>query len=294
MSGTVRVLFTDAAHSGPAPQVILQFERAPSGETFLARRFVTYPFFLTAPFRLDRDPAGMLTTILQSVSGGIYEHEQLALSFAAAPGAQAHCTTQSATVVHAMPNGGQAAQVVNISAAAASFVEYLPDPVVLFPTAHFHSVLQVVAAEEATVLFSDAFVVHDPEAQGRPFGSLSYETRVQRPDGRLLGVDRFTITGEEMSLASPTVQQEYTGHGTFWVLAPHSCTALLPALRAAIAGITGLYAGVSTLPGNAGVWARLLARDAVALQKGLQGLWTSARRVLTGAEPANRRKAAWE
>ena len=77
------MLSSDIVHSSPTPQVILRFESTPSGETFLARRFVTYPFFLTAPFRLDRTPAGMVTTILQSVSGGVYEREQLALSLTA-------------------------------------------------------------------------------------------------------------------------------------------------------------------------------------------------------------------
>src|SRR5262249_39964221 len=153
----------------------LRFESAPSGATFLARRFVTYPFFLTTPFRLDHVPAGMLTTILQSVSGGIYERERLALSFTVARNAHAHCTTQSATVVHSMSPEQEANQLVTIHAASGSFVEYLPDPLILFPDASLRTALHVEVEDDATVIFSDAFLSHDPDARDRQFRSLFSE-----------------------------------------------------------------------------------------------------------------------
>src|SRR5262249_26321624 len=154
--------------------------------TFAARRFVTYPFFLTTPFYLDSTPSGMLTTILQSVSGGIYEGERLTLTFTAEADAQAHCTTQSATVVHSMSEVGVASQTVAIYAAAGSLVEYLPDPLVLFPMASLRTSVQVVAEENATVIVADAFLSHDPTNQGRTFHILFSETLLYRPDRQLV------------------------------------------------------------------------------------------------------------
>jgi urease accessory protein len=270
-------------------QVDLQFACAPSGETFLARRFVTYPFFLTAPFRLDRAPAGMLTTILQSVSGGIYEHEQLALSLIAEGKAQVHCTTQSATVVHSMSAGGEASQLFTLYAANGSFVEYLPDPLILFPEARLQAALHVAVEEGATAIMSDAFLSHDPEDQGRPFGSLFNETLVRHPDGHLLCADRFNITGGEMILAS----SGYNAQGTVWILTSQHHKELLSVLRETLASIVGLYAGVSALPNSAGVVSRFLATDTVALSKGLHAAWVAARYVLTGEEPRSRRKVGW-
>ena len=66
--------------SRDGPQAALRFERDPSGRTFLARQFTTYPFFCAAPFHLDRAPRGMLTAILQSSAGGLYEGERLGVA----------------------------------------------------------------------------------------------------------------------------------------------------------------------------------------------------------------------
>jgi len=283
------MLSSNTAHSTLTPQVALRFACAPSGETFLRRRFVTYPFFLTAPFRLDRIPSGMLTTILQSVSGGIYERERLALLLTAERNAQVHCTTQSATVVHSMPNGGEASQLVTIYAANGSFVEYLPDPLILFPDARLQTALHVVVEEGATVIMSDAFLSHDPEDKDLPFCSLLSETLVHHTDGRLLCADRFNITGEEVLLAS----SGYNAQGTVWILTSQLHEELLSALRKTLANIAGLYAGVSALPNNVGVVSRFLATDTVVLSKGLRAAWVAARYVLTEEEPQSRRKTAW-
>src|SRR5215472_2790399 len=137
MSAPDAVAVPPAARRSPAesvaPQVAIRFERDPAGRTFLARQFTTYPFFCAAPFHLDRVPHGMLTAILQSSSGGLYEAERLALSIDVEEGAAAHVATQGATVAHAMPHGGEARHEARIHAAAGSLVEYLPDPLILLP-----------------------------------------------------------------------------------------------------------------------------------------------------------------
>jgi urease accessory protein len=231
----------------------------------------------------------MLTTILQSVSGGIYEQERLALSLVAGKNAQVHCTTQSATVVHSMPSGGEASQLVTIHVANGAFVEYLPDPLILFPGARLRTALRVTVEEGATAMVSDAFLSHDPEDQGRPFCLLCNETLVRRRDGHLLCADRFNITGEEVVLAS----SGYNAQGTVWLLTSQRHDELLLALRKTLTSILGLYAGVSILPNRAGVVSRFLAADAVALSKGLHAAWVATRYVLIGEEPQSRRKMAW-
>jgi urease accessory protein len=232
----------------------------------------------------------MLTAILQSVSGGMYEREHLTLSLTAEAKAQVHCTTQSATVVHSMSDGGEASQTVTLHAAKGSFVEYLPDALILFPNAGLRTSLHVEVEDDATVIFSDAFLTHDPKAQGRSFRSLHSETVMQHVNGRRLCVDRFEITGEELRLAFAG----YNAQGTMWIHSSRHGEELLSGLRKRLESILGIYAGVSSLPYNAGVWVRLLAVDGVALHKGLHAAWMIARRVLTGEEPQSRRKTGWE
>jgi len=276
-----------------SPQLALHFEHDLAGRTFLARQFVTYPFFLTQPFYLDETLPGMPSLILQSVSGGLYQDERLAMSVTAEVGAQVHCTTQSATVVHSMAEHRHASQVVTISAAEDALVEYLPGPVILFPHANLRTTLDIVLAPSATVMVSDAFLVHDPAAQSRRFGSLLSATSVRRPDGRLLCRDRLQVTGDERTLAAPGVLHHFQAQGTVWVLSSSPTIELLEGLRAALNGVSGLYAGASTLPNQAGVWARLLASDALVLHRGFSAAWSAVRRVLTGRGLEGRRTVGW-
>lgn len=274
-------------------QLALHFACDPAGGTFLARQFVTYPFFLTQPFYLDETPPGMPSLILQSVSGGLYQDERLAVAVTADVGAQVHCTTQSATVVHSMAEQRHASQVVTISAAESALVEYLPGPMILFPHANLRTTLDIVIDPSATVIVGDAFLIHDPAGQGQRFGSLGGETSVRRPDGRLLCRDRLRMTGDEQTFEAPGVLHHFQAQGTFWVLSSSSTRELLEELRAALHGVSGLYAGVSTLPNQAGVWARFLASDALVLNRGFSAAWSAVRRVLTGKGIEERRRVGW-
>ena len=276
-----------------SPQVSLTFKSDPSGQTFIARQRTTYPFTLTQPFCLDRAPHGMLTLMLQSISGGVYENERLALDFSVEDGACVHLTTQGATVVHSMRENRVATQQVSIRAGKGSFVEYLPDPLALFPHARFRSSVHITVEEGATAISGDAFGLHDPEALGRPFGSIFNETVFQRPDGQRRCVDRFEIAGHEFVASLPHALRRYQTQGTFWVVSDHDTGELVTALRTALAPLPGIYAGASVLPDNAGVWMRVLAVDAVALRSAFHAAWSAVRLCLTGVEPPSRRKSGW-
>ena len=276
-----------------SPQVALSFKRAPSGQTFIARQRTTYPFTLTQPFSLDRAPHGMLTLMLQSISGGVYENEHLALDFSAEAGAGVHLTTQGATVVHSMREGRVATQQVFIRAGKGSFVEYLPDPLTLFPQARFRSAVHIAVEEGATAISGDAFGLHDPEALARPFGSIFNETVFQRPDGQRRCLDRFEMTGPEFVDSLPPALRRYQTQGTFWVVSDHVAEELVTILRTALGPLPDIYAGVSILPHNAGVWMRALAVDAVALRRAFHAAWSAVRVCLTGVKPLSRRKSGW-
>jgi urease accessory protein len=273
--------------------VFLSFERS-AGHTKLARKFATYPFFLTAPFRLDRAPSGMLTVFLQSTSGGLYKGDRLALEVEAAEGAQAHVTTQGATVAHAMPHQGDARHEVTIRAAAGSLVEYLPDPLILLPTANVQSRLCVEAEVGATVIFGDAFLTHDPEARHRPFRQFASEMTLRRPRGALIALERFAVSGGEAEAAwRKLLPHPCAAQGSVWLCSPHPSGELVAALGDALADVPSLCAGASTLPGKAGVVARLLAPDAVVLASGFRAAWYALRCILTGEKPDGRRKSGW-
>jgi urease accessory protein len=277
-----------------AAQVALRFERDAASRTFLARKFATYPFFLAAPFHLDRTPHGMLTAIMQSSAGGLYEGDRLVLSFDAEAGAEAHVTTQGATVAHPMPHGGEARHEVKIRAAAGSLVEYLPDPLILLPTASVRSRVEVVVEVESTVIVGDAFLAHDPAGRGRPFRRLAGEASFRRPGASPFALERFDVTGESVEASWRGLgPRRCEAQGSLWVCAPGSPDELAATLSRALEQVPGVYAGASTVSGGAGAMARLLAHDAVALGEGFRAAWRALRCLLTGLPPRSRRQSGW-
>ena len=282
-----------AARPNEGPQAALRFARAPDGRSYIARQRVGYPFHITRPFYLDDVPAGALTLYLQSVSGGIYQGEDLHMTCAAGAGSAAHVTTQAATIVHRMPRA-PARQTVVLEAAEGAVLEYLPDPLIMFPGARLASVLEIEAHADATVIASESFAHHDPGGEDRRFDRFEGEMRIREPGGRLLALERYGVAGQRLAPDAGQIAR-WPAQGSFVVVhrgderGPER-DSILAALRDALAPTESLYGGASALPNEAGVGVRLLARDGAALRRGLEAAWHAVRRALYGTPPARRRK----
>src|SRR5215470_13883408 len=88
-----------------APHVDLGFSADRAGRTALRRQRVTYPFHVGRTWQVPGDPAGMATLYVQSCSGGLFQHDDLAWHIVASEGARAHVTTAAATIAHRMEDG---------------------------------------------------------------------------------------------------------------------------------------------------------------------------------------------
>ncbi len=278
-----------AARPNEGPQAALRFARAPDGRSYIARQRVGYPFHITRPFHFDEAPAGALTLYLQSVSGGIYQGEDLQMTCRADAGSAAHVTTQAATIVHRMP-AAPARQTVALEAADGALLEYLPDPLIMFPGARLTSVLEIEASADATVIASESFAHHDPGGEDRRFESFEAELRIRDEGGRLLALERYALAGDRLTEGAGQIAR-WPAQGSFVVA--HRGPAregILAALRAALAPTDDFYGGASALANEAGVGVRLLARDGARLRSGLEAAWRAVRLALYGAPPAPRRK----
>lgn len=275
-------------------QADIEFTRNANGVTGIRRQRVGYPFHLGRALQMPGDPAGMPTVYLQSCSGGIFQKDDLRIRIAAGAGASAHVTSAASTVVHGMEAAG-ARQLVELEAAAGSLLEYLPDPLILFPRARLNNVVRITIDPQACVLLGDALILHDPrsspEGKRDVFELLESETVVHDPAGRLLVRDRFRISGDDLARALPGVNGRYLAQSTFFAFtATRPAAILVDALRSALLPIPQVYAAASALPRGAGAWVRVLAHDAIGVRAALHAAWAAARTELTGQAPAARRK----
>jgi urease accessory protein len=250
-------------------RVELAFARA-GARTFLARQFVTYPFHITRPFYLDREPAGLATLYLQSAAGGIYSGDRLELTIEAAPGAQCQVTTQGSTIVHD-GRGRTSRLATRIRAGAGAFVGLINEPTILFRGAAIEMRTDIWLDSGATSVLAEALILHDPRGSHRNgFALFASELTVTAASGRLLAVDRLRITGADFSRFAP--HGPLTTAGTFYVLGRLPASVSLEDLEDRIAAI-GASVAATRLPNDAGLMVRLLASDGVRLTRALHLAW---------------------
>jgi urease accessory protein len=264
----------------------LAFRR--SGQrTHVAGQFVSYPFHMTRPFRLDPGIPSLLTIYQQSSSGGLYRGEDLRSRFALGAESAAHVTTQSATVVHDC-QGSPARQAIEAVLDAGAFLALTPDPLVLFPGARCESKLVARLSPGAVLLLSDAFTSHDPEQRDRRFDEIASIVRVEDHAGRLLVREAFRVTGEALAgAASPTGRRRIVS--TFMLVGERS---RLPP-RASLVEIgspAAAVCGVTELPNGAGYAVRCVADDAISGRAVSEKLFSLSVEAAFGALPAPRRK----
>ncbi|MBO9101699.1 urease accessory protein UreD [Rhizobium sp. rho-13.1] len=271
------------------PQLDLGFVRR-GDRTIIDRRLFSWPFVITRTFWLDQCPADMLTVILQTGSGAMHGEDFLAQRIWLGEGASVHLTTQGATSVHRADPGCSAREAIDISVAAGGFLEYLPEPRILFPDAALSQSIDINCAANATAIVSDAFTVYDPENRGRSFQRMEATTRLRIDGGQPVMVDRLDIT----NLSSGRRQAQYTSYGSMILVAAkpvETLERLSLQISARMESIPNLYAAASVLPGQAGVGVKLAGGDLRSLRAGLEVAWTAFRIHCCGATPPSRRKA---
>ncbi|MBL29185.1 MAG: urease accessory protein [Rhodospirillaceae bacterium] len=260
------------------------------GRTFLARQRLGYPFHVTRVFHLDSAPAEMATLYLQSLSGGLFRGDRLTIDCAVGEGAAAHVTTQAATKVHSMVEG-RAEQQTTLTVAEGAILEWIADPLILFPDAEIETETKATMPETATLVLGESYLAHDPAGDRRPFRRLGVQTTIARPDGTPLLHDRLDIDGTTFLGGFPGITGPHAVQGTVFVLSPLATSdALVATMRQALEGRTGVYAGASALPRGIGAWSRILAEDGALFRAAYTAVWSAVRCALTGVTPPIRRK----
>ena len=287
------VLSRDPVPASPRPtrgRLELVFAPDAEGRSFLARQFASYPFHVCRAHYLDAELPEMASLYLQSSAGGLFAGDALSVSIICKPNAMAHVTTQASTIAYRMPDG-EACQRTVLEVGDRGLLEYLPDPVILFPQARLDNRLSLKLAKNATAIVVDAFLSHDPGGADRPFTIYSSETEITDAAGRRLVLDRFRTSGAACRAGNVGIMGAYGMQAT--VLAASTAVtsqSLLAAFREGLVDTPSVYAAASTLPNDCGAWVRLLADDGAVLKDAVTKLWMALRRQIAGQVPALRRK----
>ncbi len=267
------------------PQLDLVFARR-HDRTVLERRLFRWPFVLTRTFALDAAPAHMLTAIVQTSSGAVHGEDRLSQRLQVGVDAAAYVTTQGASAIHRADPGLTTEESVSIRVEPGGYIEYLPEPRILFPGAALAQTVRIDCAIGGVALVGDAFTVNDPQRTGRTFQRYASSAELRIDAQAPVMIDRVNIA----SLAGAP----FAAFGTLILATPGRAEAgadLAGALTRALTGLPDLYAAASRLPGEAtGIGVRLAGRDLRAVRAGVAVAWRLIRTALQGAPPPSRRK----
>jgi urease accessory protein len=257
------------------------------GRTILRRQHVGYPFHITRAFQLDRMRPDLATLYLQSTSGGLYAADRLALDVTVGVGAALNLTTPASTVVHDGREEGSSMRH-SVTVEDRAFCAIISDPYILFPGANLHIATIATVAADAILIMAEGFAVHDPNRRGGIFARFAAETRIMRPDGARVVVDRGSICGNDLS-GNCDALGGMSAACSVLVIAPPDRLVDIAEIEAA-ADKCGCLAGVTAAPNQAGLAMRLLAPDGGTLVRGIEAAFHVASRAALGVELAPRRK----
>jgi urease accessory protein len=152
-----------------------------NGQTRLSDRYHTYPLKIAKTFSFDY---GQLGVYMMDASPGIMAGDRYELNWHFGERSNVYITNQSYTKVHpARPENGDAASVrssgqhQSLTLGPGSYVEYMPEPIMLYKDAVLHSAMDVQMEAGSTLILSD-LVCPGRTQRGELFQYEHYENRL--------------------------------------------------------------------------------------------------------------------
>lgn len=262
---------------------------AGDGETYLAEDFARTPCHLTGTLDHDDELPGIATTYIQTPTAGLVQGDRQRIQIGVDSGARAHVSTQSATKVFGMEHNYGRLRI-DLSVADGGYLEYLPEPTILYRNARCAATIALDVGGEATALVGD-IVVPGRLARDEAFEYDRYYSKfdARTPDGLAVSDTVHLSTDDPQR---PGVLGEYAVLGTLYVVSPalDAPTVSDRVHERVSREDREIRAGASTLPNDAGILVRLLGHRAPDVSDGLYDAWDEIREIIFGVGAPNPRK----
>ncbi len=264
------------------------------GRTELVQHYQKSPLQIMHPLYFNPLRSDMAYTYLMSAGGGILHGDRLRTDLSFGTGTSAHVTSQTQTRVYRMEHD-YASAIMNITVEGDAYVEYLPEAVVPFADSRFYQQTAVTVDESATLLLGETlYAGRLARGERHAYDVYASDLEVRRPDGRLIALDRLRLSpGAGTGVTGLGLLADHDVLAMLYVFTPLAPPALLAeTLQQAVTESGGdLIFGVSTLPGDAGVWMRLVGNDTVAVAAANTAAASAVHELLTGLKAPIIRKS---
>ncbi|MGA9872363.1 MAG: urease accessory protein UreD [Rhodococcus sp. (in: high G+C Gram-positive bacteria)] len=139
--------------------------------TVMNRRRYRWPQTVGRVFYLDVADPGHGTVLIQNAGASLHPGDYVKQRISASGGARIDVSGQGAMLVTGVPGAGPAVEETDLRAGASTGLAYRPEPRILTEFAHVEQNTSVVLKAGASVVLTDAVIVH-PDVTEESFGSF--------------------------------------------------------------------------------------------------------------------------
>ena len=254
-----------------------------SGSSFIYHQLLPHPFHITVPFNINGDPEDLISLYLQSSSGGLYDRDFHKFNLKLHQNSKLHLTSQASTIVHRAKENIGAVLETNLTLLENSYLEFMPDPIILMADSKFFSTTAVELKSSSQAMVAESFLVHDPDGNGTMFQECFSETSIIIDD-KLVANEKVHLLGEDYFARI----KGYNCIGSIYIY--NFGTGLANKLKQHVDSIAGVLIGCSVLDKLNLIIIKIIADEATTLSCGMESAWEIAREDLTGDVPKKRRK----
>jgi urease accessory protein len=221
-----------------------------------------------------------------SIGGGILQGDRYKIDLSVGEGACAQVTSQGANRVHQM-DANYASQVQNITLAADSYLEYLPDFTIPYRHSRFINQTDIVIEQSATLLYGEMMMTgrkHHHENERFGFDLLSMLVTARRPDGKRLFTDKVLIEKGNPTIDFTAVMRGFDAFANIICITPPEVAARIKE-RVPVSfspGTPRAISGVSQLPNKAGLILRAVGVESYDVRAEVRRFWQIVREEARG------------
>lgn len=266
------------------------------GQTSISDKYNTYPLKIAKTFAFDY---GQLGVYMMDASPGIMAGDRYEMSWRFDERSNVYMTNQSYTKVHpARPEQGDSEsvraseQIQSLTLGPDSYVEYMPEPVMLYKDAVLYSRMDVQMEAGSTLILSD-LICPGRTQRGELFQYEHYENRLSVTyENELIYCSKQRIVPAQQRMSTIGSWAEFTHLGTLYIFNEQVDAAFVEALNLFMEQqlvAAPLEYGISRTYKN-GVVLSILGHKVYEIQSLQEAAWQFVRQQLFGKMPLHVRK----